>query len=80
MIFRAVTDGLFATDENGEIQPYLVDTVEPNDDFTEWTMTIKEGITFHDGTPLDGAAVKYNIDTCRFSPLTGPCLPRLWPT
>ncbi len=72
MIFRAVTDGLFITDENGEIQPYLVDTVEPNDDLTEWTMTIKEGITFHDGTPLDGAAVKYNIDTCRFSPLTGP--------
>ncbi len=72
MIFRAVTDGLFVTDANGEIQPYLVDAVEPNDDFTEWTMTIKEGITFHDGTPLDGAAVKYNIDTCRFSPLTGP--------
>ncbi|MGF1598657.1 MAG: ABC transporter substrate-binding protein [Acidimicrobiales bacterium] len=72
MIFRAISDSLFITDDTGEIQPYLVDTVEPNDDFTVWTMTIKEGITFHDGTPLDGAAVKYNIDTCRFSPLTGP--------
>ncbi|MGI9597866.1 MAG: ABC transporter substrate-binding protein [Acidimicrobiales bacterium] len=72
MILRTITDGLFATDENGEIQPYLVETVEPNDDFTEWTMTVREGITFHDGTPFDGAAVKYNIDTCRFSPLTGP--------
>ncbi|MDH3679612.1 MAG: ABC transporter substrate-binding protein [Acidimicrobiia bacterium] len=72
MIFRAITDGLFVTDTNGEIQPYLVESVEPNDDFTEWTMTIKDGITFHDGTPLDGEAVKYNIDTCRFSPLTGP--------
>ncbi|MEL7158666.1 MAG: ABC transporter substrate-binding protein, partial [Actinomycetota bacterium] len=72
MIFRAITDGLFVTDENGEIQPYLVESFEPNDDFTEWTMTIREGITFHDGEPLDGAAVKYNIDTCRFSPLTGP--------
>jgi peptide/nickel transport system substrate-binding protein len=72
MIFRAITDGLFITDENGEIQPYLVDTVESNDDLTEWTMTIKDGILFHDGTPLDGEAVKYNIDTCRFSPLTGP--------
>ena len=72
MIFRVITDGLFVTDENGEIQPYLAETVEPNDDFTEWTMTIREGISFHDGTPLDGAAVKYNIDTCRLSPLTGP--------
>ena len=35
-------------------------------------MTIRDGIFFHDGTPLDGAAVKYNIDTCRYSPLTGP--------
>ncbi len=72
MILRTITDGLFITDENGEIQPYLVETVEPNEDFTEWTMTIREGITFHDGTPFDGAAVKYNIDACRFSPLTGP--------
>lgn len=72
MIFRAISDSLFITDENGEIQPYLVESFEPNDDFTQWTMTVRDGITFHDGTPLDGAAVKYNIDACRFSPLTGP--------
>ena len=72
MIFRAITDSLFTTDDNGEIVPLLVESFEANDDFTEWTMTIKDGISFHDGTPLDGAAVAYNIDTCRFSPLTGP--------
>ena len=60
--------------EDGEIVPQLVETVEPNDDYTEWTLTIKEGITFHDGTPLDGAAVKFNIDACRLSPLTGGAL------
>jgi peptide/nickel transport system substrate-binding protein len=72
MIFRAITDSLFVTDVDGEIQPYLVESFAPNDDYTEWTMTIRDGISFHDGTPLDGAAVKYNIDTCRFSALTGP--------
>jgi len=72
MIFRTVTDGLFVTDDSGEIQPYLVESVTSSDDLTEWTMTIRDGINFHDGAPLDGAAVKYNIDTCRFSPLTGP--------
>ena len=72
MIFRVITDGLFITDDSGEIQPYLVETVEPNEDYTEWTMTIRDGISFHDGTPLDGAAVAYNIETCWKSPLTGP--------
>ncbi len=72
MVLRTITDGLFVTNQDGEIVPYLVETVEPNDDYTVWTMTIRDGISFHDGTPLDGAAVKYNIDTCRFSPLTGP--------
>jgi peptide/nickel transport system substrate-binding protein len=72
MILRTITDGLFITDDNGEIQPYLVETVEPNDDYTQWTMTVRDGISFHDGTPFDGAAVKYNIDTCRLSSLTGP--------
>jgi len=72
MVLRTITDGLFVTDDSGEIQPYLVETVEKNEDATVWTMTMRDGINFHDGTPLDGAAVKYNIDTCRFSPLTGP--------
>jgi peptide/nickel transport system substrate-binding protein len=71
MIFRAITDALFITAEDGSLVPYLVDSVEPSADFTQWTMTIKDGIFFHDGTPLDGAAVKYNIDACRRSPLTG---------
>ncbi|MEM7341701.1 MAG: ABC transporter substrate-binding protein [Actinomycetota bacterium] len=72
IVMRTVTDSLFITDTNADIQPYLAESMEPNDDFTQWTMTIREGISFHDGTPLDGAAVKYNLDTCRFSPLTGP--------
>ena len=33
--------------------------------------TIRDGITFHDGTPLDGAAVEFNIESCQYSPLTG---------
>ncbi len=73
MIFRAITDSLFLADANGDLVPHLVEpgSVSQNADFTQWTFDVREGISFHDGTPLDGAAVKYNIDTCRFSPLTG---------
>jgi len=66
----AVSDTLFAYTEDGELVGNLVEDWEANEDYTEWTLTIREGIRFHDGTPLDGEAVKFNIDACRASPLT----------
>ncbi len=72
MIFRAITDSLYITDSHGEIVPYLVESEEHSDDYMEWTLTIRDGIAFHDGTPLNGEAVAYNLNLCRLSPLTGP--------
>jgi peptide/nickel transport system substrate-binding protein len=69
-VLRGISDSLFAVNDDGEVVPYLVESVEHNDDYTQWTLHIRDGITFHDGTPLDAAAVKFNIDTCRASPLT----------
>ena len=40
-----------------EYKPMLADSWESNEDQTEWTFTIAEGITFHDGTPCDAEAV-----------------------
>ena len=70
----AVSDSLFQITSEGEVVPLLVESVENNDDFTEWTLHIRDGITFHDGTPLDGAAVKFNIDALRAAPLTAGTL------
>ncbi len=70
----AISDSLFAVTEDGEITGLLVESWETNDDYTEWTLHIREGITFHDGTPLDGAAVKFNIDATRSAPLTAGAL------
>ena len=69
--FTAVSDSLFAVNDDGEIVPLLAESVDHNDDYTEWTITLKDGIKFHDGTPLDADAVKFNIETCVGSPLTG---------
>ena len=65
-----VTDPLFLPNDASETVPHLVETAEPNEDFTEWTFTLREGIIFHDGTPFDAAAVKVNIDACRAAPLS----------
>ena len=70
----AISDSLFAVTDEGETYPLLVESVDHNADYTEWTLHIREGITFHDGTPLDGAAVKFNIDANRAAPLTAGAL------
>ena len=31
-------------------------------------LNIRAGVTFHDGTPLDAAAVKFNLDRARTDP------------
>ena len=46
-----------AADADGRVEPYLAESIEPNADYTVWTIKAREGVTFHDGTPLDGAAI-----------------------
>jgi peptide/nickel transport system substrate-binding protein len=64
-VARAIYDTLTAPDENGEIKPFLAESFESNADATEWTFKLREGVTFHDGTPLDATVVKNNIDAYR---------------
>jgi ABC-type transport system substrate-binding protein len=35
-----------------EVEPNLAELPEANDDLTEWTVTLKPGVQFSDGTPL----------------------------
>ena len=47
---------------SAEIEPGLATGWEANADATEWTFTLRSGVTFHDGTPLTAEAVKFNLD------------------
>jgi len=67
----SVYDPLAAFDENYQIQPYLAQSFTPNDDFTVWTVKLRENIKFTNGSPLNAAAVKNEIDQFRAAPLTG---------
>ncbi len=42
--------------------PHLAESVESNDDLTEWTLTLRPGITFSDGTPLDTSVVQSSME------------------
>ena len=45
-----------------KILPCLATDWQISDDAKEWTFTIREGVTFHDGTKLDANAVKKSFD------------------
>ncbi len=46
----------------GESLPSLAESLEPNDDLTEWTLTLRDGITFGSGNPFNTEAVKWNME------------------
>jgi peptide/nickel transport system substrate-binding protein len=45
-----------------ELEPALATEWTPSADFTQWTFKLRQGVTFHDGTPFDAAAVCFNFD------------------
>ena len=55
-------DSLMQLDASGIPQPWLAETVTPNADLTEYTMTIVDGVTWHDGQPLTINDVKFTFD------------------
>ena len=59
----AVYDALMIYDyDNDTWEPHLAESLTPNDDFTTWTLTLQEGITYSDGTALDAELVSENLD------------------
>lgn len=44
------------------IVPVLAETWDSNDEGTEWTFKLREGVTFHDGTTLTAEDVKASLD------------------
>lgn len=58
----AIYDTLLRWDpETGEYSGQLAESVEHNDDFTTWTLKLRDDITFTDGTPLNADAVEFSI-------------------
>jgi peptide/nickel transport system substrate-binding protein len=61
-IWGHVTDKLLYVDAEGKVSPWLVERFEQNDNATEFTLHLKNGVTFSDGEPLDAKAVVANLD------------------
>jgi peptide/nickel transport system substrate-binding protein len=57
----AIYDALVKLSDAGEPLPGLAKSWSYNEDLTEFTLTLRPGVTFHDGTRLDAAAVVRNL-------------------
>jgi peptide/nickel transport system substrate-binding protein len=65
MVRWAIYDTLTALNSRSETVPYLASSVTPDGDYSVWTIRLRSGVTFHDGTALDAVVVKNNIDAFR---------------
>ena len=70
-VITALNDSLVTFTPEGDWQPLLAESLVPNADFTSWTITMRPGLTFHDGEPVDAAAVVANLQALKASPTVG---------
>ncbi|CAG7603513.1 ABC transporter substrate-binding protein [Leucobacter soli] len=56
-----IYDSLTRSDANFQVQPSLATDWEANDDGTEWTFHLREGVVFHDGSPFTANDVAFSV-------------------
>jgi peptide/nickel transport system substrate-binding protein len=54
-------ESLVSLDDDGTVIPWLADSWTVSDDGLSWEFTLRDGVEFTDGTPLNAAAVQANI-------------------
>lgn len=61
-ITNNVFESLFALDSDANAQPMLAEGYEVNDDFTEYTITLRQGVLFHNGDEMTSADVVASME------------------
>src|SRR6187200_877637 len=65
IVFAGLCDKLFDLDEKLNIVPQLATSYKWSADNKSLELKLRDGVTFHDGEKMDGAAVKYNLERHR---------------
>lgn len=61
-ITASVGESLLYLDSDRQLQPWLAESWEVNEEGNVFTFTLREDVTFQDGTPFNAEAVKWNFD------------------
>lgn len=62
MASRTIYETLFEKTKGGDMAGVLARSGTPSADHKTWTITLREGVTFHDGSKFDAAAVVANFN------------------
>jgi peptide/nickel transport system substrate-binding protein len=68
---RSFFDPIAAIGADAKVHPYLAESITPNADATQWTIKVRSGISFTDGTPVNADAVIENIQRSGLGLLLG---------
>ena len=61
-VLENIFDTLVQPDENLEMQPALAESWQVSDDQLTWTFTLRDGVTFHDGSDFTADDVVYSYN------------------
>ncbi len=67
-VVNSLWTGLVGFSAEGELEYSGVAESIESDDNTTWTVTLKDGWTFHDGTPVDAALLRQRVELHRLQP------------
>ena len=62
IVLRLMFEPLFVFNEKLEVVPHLAESYQVSPDGLSWTLTLKKGVKFHDGTPFNAEAVKFSLE------------------
>ena len=63
-VFFNVFEGLVKPTADGQLVPAVASAVEVSEDGLTYTFTLREGIRFHNGEPVDMEDVVYSLERC----------------
>lgn len=61
-LVHLVYDSLFWSQSLAEPEPWLAESAEPSDDFSSWTVTLRDDVTWHDGEPFTADDVQFTME------------------